>query len=66
MRTVDTLLNVNELADALGRHRWYVWRMKCKGFVMPGGRCTLEEARQWLRDNPQFKTTQDEEVEIYV
>jgi hypothetical protein len=53
---MNGLLNVNELADALGHHRSYVTDMKNAGFEMPGGRATLEEGRQWLRDNPHFRT----------
>lgn len=48
------LHSVKTLAAALDRSRVYVWAMKRAGFVMPGGRATLDEARQWLRERPQF------------
>lgn len=53
---MNELLNVNELADALRHHRSYVTDMKRAGFEMPGGMATVAEARQWLRDNPHFRT----------
>lgn len=61
------LLNVNELADALGRGRKYVWWMKRWGFAMPGGTATLEEARDWLRRHPDFSTKRKPPAEgVYV
>ena len=46
------LLNGNELADALGRHRNYITFMRRRGFSMPGGLATIAEARAWLVRNP--------------
>lgn len=53
---MSELLNVNELAGALGHHRSYVTDMKRAGFSMPGGRATLLEARAWLAARPHFRT----------
>lgn len=57
MNETEKLLYPDELADALRRGRCYVFAMKKAGFAMPGGTATLSEARDWLRRNPQFKTT---------
>ena len=46
------LLSVSDLAQALGRHRNYVSRMRKLGFKMPGGVSTIVEARTWLAENP--------------
>lgn len=51
----DALLRSGALADALNASRTYVWAMKRQGFVMPGGRATVLEARQWLREHPEFR-----------
>lgn len=48
----EPLLSGKELANALGRERTYISAMKRAGFVMPGGRATLTEARAWLVRNP--------------
>lgn len=47
------LLSKKELAAALKRSRRYVWAMEKAGFMMPGGRATLDEARAWLVRNPE-------------
>lgn len=54
--TAETLLNAQELAEALRRNRRYVTEMKRKGFQMPGGTATLREARGWLARNPRVFT----------
>lgn len=54
---IEPLLYPDELAAALRRGRCYVFAMKKAGFIMPGGTATLSEARDWLRQRPQFKTT---------
>jgi hypothetical protein len=46
------LLTVKELAQRLKRSTRYVYAMTSKGFVMPGMRCTIEDAVVWLRNNP--------------
>jgi hypothetical protein len=46
------LLTTKELASALGRSRSYICAMKARGFPMPGGTATIEEARAWLSANP--------------
>lgn len=51
-------LNATELAKALRCCRTYVEAMKRGGFVMPGGRATVSEARQWLREHPHFRITE--------
>jgi hypothetical protein len=48
----EPLLSCKELAEALRRHVRYVYAMRAKGFVMPGGSATLTEAREWLAKNP--------------
>lgn len=45
-------LSAKELAHALRRSRGYIAAMKRRGFRMPGGTCTLEEALEWLDANP--------------
>ena len=57
MSESEKLLYPDELADALRRGRCYIYAMKKCGFSMPGGTATLAEARDWLRQNPNFKTT---------
>jgi hypothetical protein len=51
---MDKLLSVKELADALGRSETYVRHMKMIGFKMPGGRATVNEAREFMskHNNP--------------
>jgi hypothetical protein len=49
---MEKLLSVCEIADALGRSESYVWAMRRRGFVMPGGRATLVEARAFLIEVP--------------
>jgi hypothetical protein len=46
------LLTPKELANALRKNRTYVYAMKARGFLMPGGVATLEAARSWLVRNP--------------
>lgn len=52
----NRLCNVEELAAALGRSRTYVSGMKRAGFTMPGGTATVNEARKWLRENPEYNS----------
>ena len=59
---IPELLLTKELALRLGRSRSYVQAMKARGFPMPGGTATLDEAKAWLAANPQprarrFSTT---------
>lgn len=49
------LLTREELAWCLRVHRSYVDAMVRSGFFMPAGTSTLNEARQWLRENPKFR-----------
>ena len=53
----STLLSVKELATILKRSTAYVYAMKKAGFKMLHNRTTLQEAKIWLADNPDFKTT---------
>ncbi|EIP96855.1 hypothetical protein OpiT1DRAFT_01280 [Opitutaceae bacterium TAV1] len=53
----DRLLSRKELAAALGRSRAYLLRMQIAGFVMPGGRATITEARAWLAAHSDFRAT---------
>ena len=55
---MSDLLYPQDLAEALGkRSRTYIYAMKKAGFRMPGGTATFEEARDWLRNNPDFTCT---------
>ncbi|EDY83071.1 hypothetical protein VDG1235_2695 [Verrucomicrobiia bacterium DG1235] len=51
----EQLLSVKELAWKLNRHPNYVYLMRKAGFVMGGNRTTLEEAREWLAENPNWR-----------
>lgn len=55
----DQLMTAKELAYYLrGVHTaHYVYAMRAWGFQMPGGTATIREAREWLRDNPDFSTS---------
>lgn len=48
----EPLLNAKELAALLRKSRSYIFAMKARGFIMPGGTATLTEARVWLSRNP--------------
>lgn len=48
----EKLLSVCELAFEMGRSVRYVYAMRANGFLMPGGRATVSEARAWLVRNP--------------
>jgi hypothetical protein len=48
----EVLLSVKEIASRLNRSLNYVYAMKKRGFLMPGGRATLSEATAWLTRNP--------------
>lgn len=48
----DELLSRKQLAHRLGRAISYVAAMLARGFPMPGRRCTLRQALDWLTDNP--------------
>ena len=47
----EPLLNPKELAALLRKSRSYIFAMKSRGFIMPGGTATLTEARVWLSRN---------------
>jgi hypothetical protein len=51
----NRLLNIEELSAALGKSRNYVGGMRRAGFLMPGGTATVNEAREWLRENPDYR-----------
>ena len=51
----DVLLSVKELAWELGRNPRYVYAMRRAGFVMPGGRATVNQALVWLVEHPGFR-----------
>ena len=46
-----------ELADALGRSRCYVFAMRHAGFKMPGGANYFAAALVWLELNSKFSCT---------
>jgi len=48
----EKLLPPGELADALRKSVKYVYAMKARGFLMPGGVASVAEARAWLVRNP--------------
>jgi hypothetical protein len=52
----NQLLSIKELADAFRKHRSYVDAMKARGFSMPGGTATIDEARSFLVRNPAPKS----------
>lgn len=52
LKPMSKLLCVSELAYELRRSTKFVYRMRKRGFIMPGGTATLEEARAWLARNP--------------
>ena len=54
----EPLFRPKELASLLRRNVSFVYKMKARGFVMPGGTATLTEAREWLRVNPQPRAAQ--------
>ena len=51
----DVLLDVKGLADQLLRTPTYVYAMTRDGFIMPGGRATLNQALRWLVEHPDFR-----------
>lgn len=53
--TASPYLRAGKLAKRLNVSRTYLWGMRRDGFTMPGGLATIEEARQWLRDHPNFR-----------
>lgn len=53
-----TLLNASQLAKVLGVQNNYITKMKAKGFLMPGGRCTVVDALEWRKKNPRYESTQ--------
>lgn len=50
---MNELLTIKELAAALKKSRSYIQAMKRRGFQMPGGVATIDEARAWLRSHPE-------------
>ena len=52
MKTTEELLTPKELAALLKHDVKYVYEMKRLGFLMPGNRATLAEARLWLVAHP--------------
>lgn len=52
------LLNCKELGEELNRHATYVYAMKRAGFKFNyGNRTTLENALNWLKAHPEFRST---------
>jgi hypothetical protein len=56
------LLNLTELAILFHVGRDYVKAMVAAGFKTFGGRTTREDALEWLRKNPDFKTEPKKKV----
>lgn len=46
------LLSTKELANMLGRSEKYIYYMRLCGFIMPGGRATIEDAILFLKEHP--------------
>lgn len=62
LRYNDTqLLSPKELAWRLQRHPNYVYLMRKAGFPMPGYRATLEDALEWLEQNPDWRKQLDKQ-----
>lgn len=49
-----TQVNATQLAQVLGVTKNYITRMKQKGFAMPGGRCSVNDALTWRKENPNY------------
>lgn len=62
LRHNDTqLLSPKELAWRLSRHQNYVYLMRKAGFKMPGYRATVEDALEWLEQNPDWRKQLDKQ-----
>lgn len=48
----NEFLTAKELAGVLRRSVRYIYRMRERGFAMPGGTATVMEARKWLSEHP--------------
>jgi hypothetical protein len=48
----NKLLTASELAFELRKSVKYIYAMRKRGFLMPGGVATVAEARAWLVRNP--------------
>lgn len=55
------LLTPKELAWRLSRHPNYVYLMRKAGFPMGGFRATVEDALQWLEENPNWRRQLDKQ-----
>ena len=51
----NRLLPAKQLAHELNRSTGYIYAMKRDGFQMPGGSATINQALQWLVENPNFR-----------
>ena len=49
------LLNQQSLAQAIGVSGPWIRAMHRCGFPMPGGRATIADALQWLKEHPEFR-----------
>jgi hypothetical protein len=47
----NELLDSKELAKQLKRHVSFVYAMRQRGFQMPGGRASIDEALRWLSNH---------------
>jgi hypothetical protein len=58
MPQAPRLLNVQELAEELGRSAFYVSAMKKAGYIMQyGTKTTRDHALAWLEANPGFRSS---------
>lgn len=55
MKNQPILLNQKNLAAALGVSGPWIRAMHRCGFAMPGGRATVADALQWLKEHPDFR-----------
>jgi predicted DNA-binding transcriptional regulator AlpA len=55
---MEDLLDIKQLAQAMGRSRGYIYAMMASGFRMSHGSVsTQSSARQWLKDHPDFRSS---------
>ena len=65
----DKRLGIKELARALGYHRDYIAAMRRAGFIMPGRKATIKDARAWLKEHKGWfsqRTARDCFLPIYM
>lgn len=56
---MEPLLNLKQLAKALGVGYSFARAMHNAGLETPGGRVTESAARRWLKQHPAFKVSEN-------